>query len=167
MADLVGQLLPDLVLPSTSHIPVSLAHLIGLTVLFIYPWTGKPDYPNPENWDHIPGAHGSTPQSLAYSEASPEFLHLGVKCFGVSQLDKEWQQDFASRNQLAMPLLSDAAGDLGRALGLQYITTGGKSYLKRRTLLAKNRQIVFDRVDVAPPEGDAAFMLAYLRNFSK
>ena len=44
------------------------ARIQGPAVIFCYPFTGRPGYPNPPNWDHITGAHGSTPQAIAYSE---------------------------------------------------------------------------------------------------
>ena len=163
MANLVGQFLPDVTLPCTILPPVELNKLAGLIVVFIYPWTGKPDHPNPESWDNIPGAHGSTPQCRAYSNCYDEFCALGVKCFGLSQLNLEWQKDFAQRNNLVVPLLSDEAGSFARGLDLQYIVTGNKSYLKRRTLIALDQKIILDRTDVSPPEADADFILAHLK----
>jgi peroxiredoxin len=164
VASLVGQRLPDVTLPCTSTNPVSFKHLTGTTVLFLYPWTGKPGHPNPENWDNIPDAHGSTPQCLAYSGRYQEFLSLGVNCYGVSQLDTAWQIDFAKRNDLQVPLLSDEVGDFAKALQLEFITTGGKAYLKRRTLICRETMIVFDRTAVTPPEEDATFVLDRLRS---
>ncbi len=164
VASLVGHLLPDVTLPCTILPPVELNKLAGLIVVFIYPWTGKPDHPNPENWDSIPGAHGSTPQCLAYSNCYEEFCDWGVKCFGLSQLELKWQRDFAQRNNLKVPLLSDEAGSFARGLGLEYIVTGEKSYLKRRTLVALDRKIIMDRTDVSPAEEDAIFILAHLKN---
>ncbi len=88
---------------------------------------------------------------------------MGVKCFGLSQLNLEWQKDFAQRNNLVVPLLSDEAGSFARGLDLQYIVTGNKSYLKRRTLITLDQKIILDRTDVSPPEADADFILAHLK----
>jgi peroxiredoxin len=142
---------------------LNLKELAGLAVIFIYPWTGKPDHPNPENWDNLPGAHGSTPQTLAYSMHYTAFCRTGVKCFGLSQLAPQWQREFADRNNLRVPLLSDEAGHFADGLGLEYIVTGGNSYLKRRTLIACDQKIIFDRINVSPPEEDAAFALAQVK----
>ncbi len=166
MVSLVGQFLPSLILPCTAPQSVDLSQLTGLSVIFIYPWTGKPGHPNPQNWDDIPGAHGSTPQSIAYSNHYDAFCNLNVKCFGLSQLDLEWQKDFVRRNSLKVPLLSDEAGHFAAALGLQYIETGGKFYLKRRTLITHEQKIIFDRIDFSPPEEDADFILAFLKTSS-
>ena len=53
----------ELELEATSGAPVNPARIIGPAVIFCYPFTGRPGYPNPPNWDHIKGAHGSTPQA--------------------------------------------------------------------------------------------------------
>ena len=54
---------PNVELEATSGAPVNPARIIGPAVIFCYPFTGRPGYPNPPNWDHIKGAHGSTPQA--------------------------------------------------------------------------------------------------------
>src|SRR5512137_1231844 len=108
MQHLVGRAMPDVDLEATSGSPVNPSRMPGAAVIFCYPFTGRPGHPNPPNWDHIPGAHGSTPQALAYSESYGQFRRLGVKLFGLSMLNTEWQRDFVSRNKLTFRLLSDA-----------------------------------------------------------
>ena len=163
VADLTGQRLPSLYLPSTDATKINPGQLTGVCVVVIYPWTGRPGFANPENWDLIPGAHGSTPQLLAYSSLYEHFQNLSVKLFGLSQLSTDWQQDFVARNALAFPLLSDAGTDFAKALNLATIETGGQKYLQRRTLVARDGIILQDRTVMTSPETDAQTVLAYLQ----
>ena len=162
MKHLVGRKLPDAELPATSGSPVNPDKLKGLAVLFCYPWTGQPGQPNPPNWDDIPGAHGSTPQALAYSAAYGNFRRLGVQLFGVSLQDSEWQQEFVKRHNLAFRLLSDIERKFSAELGLPLFTTGGVDYLQRLTLIASDGVITTVRFPVQPPEKDAAEVLDLL-----
>jgi len=163
---LVGRKLPDVALASTGGGEENLACIQGRAVIFCYPWTGRPGHPNPPDWDIIPGAHGSTPQALAYSMARARFRDIGVKLFGLSSQDLEWQQEFAARNQLTCALLSDAQLKFATALGLPMFTTGGVSYLKRLTLITRDSMIEAVRFPVPAPDKDAEDVLAVLRNNS-
>ena len=156
MRHLVGRRLPYVDLPASSGMPVNPAKLPGLAVLFCYPWTGRPGYPNPPHWDDIPGAHGSTPQALAYSDAYGNFRRLGVRVFGVSFQDSEWQQEFVKRNGLAYRMLSDAGRRFSAELGLPLVITGDVEYLQRLTLVAQDGVIGAVRFPVREPERDAA-----------
>jgi peroxiredoxin len=157
---LVGRSMPDVALEATSGSPVSLARIPGMAVIFCYPYTGRPGHPNPPNWDHIPGAHGSTPQALAYAEAYGQFRRLGVKLFGLSLIDTEWQQDFASRNRLSFRLLSDPLRAVPRQLSLPTFETGGVVYLQRMTFVITDGLISHVRFPVPDPAADAAEVLA-------
>jgi peroxiredoxin len=152
--------LPDVELPATGGSRVNPGLLRGRAVLYVYPYTGRPGVADPPGWDGIFGAHGSTPQSLSYSKLYPEFRKLSVKVFGVSGQDASWQQEFVSRNRLAFPLLSDAAGALGRAVPLASFRAGEGAYYVRRTFLIENGEVLFDRQHVLPPDGDADVLLA-------
>lgn len=155
--------MPSIHLQATSGETVDVGALAGRAVLFFYPYTGKPGTPNPPGWDDIAGAHGSTPQALAYSKAYGDFVRFGVKVFGISLQDRAWQQDFVSRNGLAFPLLSDAGVKLTKALGLATFSTGGVDYLVRRSLAVADGMVTLDRNPVPEPEADAAVMLAHVR----
>jgi len=54
MQHLVGRRMPNVDLEATSGSPVNPAKIIGPAVIFCYPFTGRPGYPNPPNWD-FPG----------------------------------------------------------------------------------------------------------------
>ncbi len=164
MRHLVGCKLPDVALPSTGGVVEMPARMKGCTVIFCYPWTGRPGTPDPPGWDDIPGAHGSTPQALAYSSAHGQFRARLAAVFGLSLQDTEWQREFALRCDLPFPLLSDAARLFSRALGLPMFETGGQSYLERLTLIVREGVMVGLRYPVTRPEEDAAETLALLES---
>ncbi len=160
MQHLVGRKMPSVDLEATSGSPVNLARLQGPAVVFGYPYTGRPGHDDPPNWDLIPGAHGSTPQALAYSEAYGHFRRLGIKLFGLSLLPTEWQREFVTRNNLSFRLLSDGARTLQSRLGLPLFETGGVAYLQRMTFVLQDGVIKALRYPIAEPEHDAADVLA-------
>jgi peroxiredoxin len=162
MQHLAGRAMPDIALEATSGSPVSPARISGTAVVFCYPFTGRPGYPDPQNWDHIPGAHGSTAQALAYSAAYGQFRRLGVTLFGLSLLDPEWQRDFVSRNKLTFRLLSDHGRAFQSSLGLPMFETGGELYLQRLTFILNDGIITAVRFPIADPEQDAAQVLEAL-----
>ena len=155
MQHLVGRRLPDVELSATSGSAVNLARLHGPAVIFCYPWTGRPGVANPPHWDEILGAHGSTPQAQAYSESYGNFRRLGVKLFGLSLQDTEWQQEFIKRNGLTFRLLSDQRRRFSERLGLPLFETGGVDYLQRITFLTRDGTITALRYPVPSPETDA------------
>lgn len=162
MPSLIGTKLPDITLPSTSGTPQRVGTLSGRSVLFFYPYTGKPAHPDPAGWDNIPGAHGSTPQSLAFSYSYPEFEKIGVKVFGVSFQSTEWQMDFVSRNNMHFPLLSDADRKMSSALALETFRAGDDVYLVRRTIVVTNGVISHDFYPVPVPAQNADDVLKAL-----
>lgn len=159
---LVGRSMPDIALEATSGSPVSLARIAGTAVIFCYPYTGRPGHADPPNWDHIPGAHGSTPQALAYAEAYGQYRRLGIKLFGLSLLDTEWQQEFVSRNRLSFRLLSDPVAAVPRHLSLPTFETGGVTYLQRMTFILQDGIISHVRYPIAHPDSDAKDVLGFL-----
>ena len=162
MQHLVGRRMPDVELQATSGSPVNPSRIPGTAVIFCYPFTGRPGHPDPDNWDHIPGAHGSTPQALAYSSAYGQFRRLGVTLFGLSMLSPEWQRDFVSRNRLTFRLLSDHERAFQSSLGLPMFETGGELYLQRLTFILHDGIVSSVRFPVPDPEQDAAEVLAAL-----
>jgi peroxiredoxin len=160
MRHLVGRRLPDVDLEATSGSAVNPAKLPGPAVIFCYPLTGRPGYPDPPHWDEIPGAHGSTPQAQAYSGAYGHFRRLGVKLFGLSLQDTEWQREFVKRSGLTFRLLSDAQRKFSGRLSLPLFEIGGVDYLQRLTLIANDGVITSLRYPVPVPERDADDTLA-------
>jgi peroxiredoxin len=162
VASLVGVALPDLGLPSSAGGVVNLLRQSGRAVVFVYPYTGRPGFADPEGWDNIPGAHGSTPQALAFSTHYHEFIARNVKVFGVSFQQREWQQELVKRNGLGFALLSDADGVWSRELELESFRAGDKHYLCRRTFVVNDGIITHDLYPVTAPAENAADVLKLL-----
>jgi peroxiredoxin len=123
-----GLALPRMSLPATTGREICIADAPGTSVLIVYPWTGRPGVPNPPNWDHIPGAHGSTPELEGFRDLAGEFAGLNVGLFGLSRQTTDWQREMAARLRLPFPILSDAEGRFASALSLLSFATDGESY---------------------------------------
>jgi peroxiredoxin len=154
--------LPVIELKSTIGGAIDLSAVEGRSVVFVYPWTGRPGVADPPNWDHIPGAHGSTPQAIGFRDLQASFAALGVGVFGLSSISPEWQSEFAMRNALSYPLLSDEALLFADSLRLPRFETGGMTFLKRLTLVCRDGAIEDVVYPVHPPDRHAADLLQRL-----
>ena len=159
--------LPDIALPSTSGLFINLSQLQGVSVVFCYPYTGRPGFADPPGWDDIAGAHGSTPQARRYGELWPRFEALGVAVFGLSLQSREWQIEFADRFKLPFDFLSDKGRQMTRALGLETFRAGDADYLRRVTFIARDGTIMERRDVTAEPENDADQALNTLEQLSR
>jgi len=158
-----GLALPWLALPATNAGEICLADVPGRSVIFVYPWTGRPGHPNPPNWDDIPGAHGSTPELESVRDHAAAFAVLEVTLFGLSRQTTEWQREMGKRLRLPFPILSDADGRFAEALALPTFATGGDIYFKRLTLVVSDGRLEQVFYPVAHPESHAAEVLRRLR----
>jgi peroxiredoxin len=160
---LAGMALPRLRLPSTLGEAVDLAELAnGLLVTYVYPRTGTPGEPLPAGWDDIPGARGCTPQSCAYRDNLAEFASLGATVIGISAQSSEEQAEFAEREHIPFPLLSDSELSLANELRLPTFEADGMTLYKRLTLVAKEGKIAKVFYPVFPPDRNAAEVLSWL-----
>jgi peroxiredoxin len=157
-----GVALPEVSLPATSGGTVRLANLPGRWVVFVYPWTGRPGLSNPPGLDDIPGAHGSTPEAEGFRDHYETYRSAGFDILGVSGQATADQQEFASRLALPFQLLSDASGALRDAMRLPTFETGGMTYLKRLTIIARDGRIEKAVYPVHPPHTHAVALLAAL-----
>ena len=159
---LSGLELPDLTLPS-SRGPVNLAELArGRLVLYVYPRTGKPGQPMLSGWDDIPGARGCTPQSCGFRDHAAELAAFGVRVVGVSAQSLADQVEFAKRNRMPFPVVSDERLELARTLGLPTFEVEGLTLYKRLALVAERGRIVKVFYPVFPPDRNAEDVLAWL-----
>lgn len=71
--------MPDICLPASSGEKIQFTQLTGLTVIYVYPMTGKPDVALPDGWNEIPGARGCTPQSCSYRDHYAELKQYGAE----------------------------------------------------------------------------------------
>jgi len=160
---LAGQAVPALALSSTSGGTIDLAELAqGRLVVYAYPRTGTPGVPSPAGWDDIPGARGCTPQSCAYRDGLAQLERLGAAVVGVSAQSAEEQREFATREHIPFPLLSDSGLALARALRLPTFEVEEMALYRRLTFVAEAGRVVKAFYPVFPPDRDAAAVLAWL-----
>jgi peroxiredoxin len=161
---LTGMAIPSRRLPSSTGGDLDLSDPAGgHLVAYVYPRTGVPGEPLIEGWDDIPGARGCTPQSCAYRDALAEFERLGASIVGISAQTPDEQREFADREHIPFPLLSDHGLVLaGEPLRLPTFEAGGLTLYRRLTLIAVAGEIVKVFYPVFPPDHDAAEVLAWL-----
>ena len=162
-----GLMLPDIALPASDGGTINLARQGGRSVVYCYSWTGRPGAANPPDWDHIPGAHGSTPQTEGYRDLHGAFSALDVTVFGLSTQDTDWQRELVARLGVPFLLLSDELHLFSSVLKLPYFETGGERYLKRLTLVACDGLIERVFYPVHDPAADASHILGWIRFIHK
>jgi peroxiredoxin len=159
-----GARLPSWALPATAGDDVDLAALDGRTVVYAYPWTGRPGEPLlVDDWDLIPGARGCTPETCGFRDHHAELAAAGARVFGLSTQDTDYQRELAERLGLPFPILSDAGLELTEALGLPTFEAAGMKLLRRLTLLARDSEIEHVWYPVFPPDRHAGEVLDWLR----
>jgi peroxiredoxin len=157
-----GRVMPDIELPTTANQPVNFRRLDGWTILFVYPWTGRPGVDNPPGWDDIPGAHGSTPEAEGFRNLHRTFVEVGARVYGLSAQTTAWQREFATRLELPFDLASDAERQMQQALSLPTFATGGVTYLTRLTLAIKDGRIERTLYPVLQPGAHSRDVLVWL-----
>jgi peroxiredoxin len=157
---LLGLELPDLVLESSAG-PVTVR---DIDVLYVYPRSGEPGVPLPAGWDETPGARGCTPQSCAFRDLHDELARTGARVAGLSVQSLDDQREFAARNHMPFPVVSDPERRLGSALGLPTFEIAGLTLYKRCTLVAEDARIVKVFYPVFPPDANAGDVLRWLQN---
>jgi peroxiredoxin len=161
---LPGSAVPELRLPSTRGGSIDLVDAAqGVLVAYVYPRTGTPGEPSPAGWDDIPGARGCTPQSCAYRDSLAEFEALGACVIGISAQDPEEQAEFAEREHIPFPLLSDSALRFTDEMQLPTFEVEGMTLYKRLTFVAEAGNVVKVFYPVFPPDRNAGEVLAWLR----
>ena len=159
---LTGSRLPDVSLPSTKGGQVSLSTLTGLTVVYIYPMTGRPGTPLPDGWDDIPGARGCTPQACSFRDHHSELKQLGAEVYGLSTQSISYQLEAAERLNLPFALLSDEDLRFAEALELPTMEVDGMTLIKRITLISNDGRITKVFYPVFPPDQSADEVIKYL-----
>jgi peroxiredoxin len=160
-----GTLLPPVALTATNGETVRLDDLPGRTVVFAYPRTGRPgeDPPGGEaGWNAIPGARGCTPEACSFRDESARFAAIGVRVFGLSTQDTDYQREAVERLHLPYPLLSDAPLELTRALALPTFEVEGMTLIRRLTMIVVEGRIEDVVYPVFPPDRGAELALARL-----
>ena len=163
-AHLTGMKLPDLALPATDGCVANLGRLVGRTVVYIYPRTGRPGQSPPTGWDAIPGARGCTPQSCSFRDHFVELKRLGVgQLYGLSTQDIAYQREAVERLHLPFAILSDADLKLVRALNLPTFTVDGMTLIKRMAWVIDDGVITKVFYPVFPPDKSAEEVVNWLQ----
>jgi len=159
---LPGAHVPPLVLDSSAG-PVDLAELCAERgVVYVYPRSGRPGVPLLPGWNDIPGARGCTPQSCAFRDHHAELKALGARVAGLSAQPLDDQIEFAERNRMPFPVVSDPLLRLEAELGLPTFETAGLRLYKRLTLVAECGVVVKAFYPVFPPDRNAGDVVAWL-----
>lgn len=159
---LSGTRVPSVPLRSTRERLVDLATIPGMTVVYCYPRTGRPDQELPRGWNEIPGARGCTPQSCAFRDHYQELRSLGASVFGLSTQDTEYQKEAAARLRLPFELLSDDALLFAGALRLPTFVVDSMTLIKRLTLFLLDGRIEKVSYPIFPSDKDAQEAVAWL-----
>lgn len=158
-----GMQLPLVRLAATDGNEFCLGDYYGRVVLFVYPWTGRPDLPDPPHWDDIPGAHGSTPEIEGFRHLVGDFAEFGIEIFGLSNQTLDYQREMVERLNVPFPILSDADGKFAAALRLPSFETGGTKYLKRLSIIACDGHVEAVFYPVKKPEAHARDVLKWFQ----
>ncbi len=162
---LKGARLPDTSLPSTADRALNPLVLPGRTVLYVYPMTGRPGVPLPDDWDAIPGARGCTPESCGFRDHFTELRDAGAgSVVGLSSQPTDYQREVVDRLRLPYELLSDGDFAWADSLRLPTFRAEGRRFHCRLTMVMKDGVIEHAFYPVFPPDTHAAVVLAWLRD---
>jgi peroxiredoxin len=160
-----GMVVPEITLPATTGETLDVVSNSSLTVLFLYPMTGTPGRPLPEGWLETPGAFGCTSESCAYRDLTAELASVGAAVRGVSTQTPSEQKEFASREAINYPLLSDASHHLVKALRLPLLTVPTHPpRIKRATMIVGRDRVLRELMyPIRDPAANPAEALAVVR----
>ncbi|TYB81600.1 thioredoxin-dependent thiol peroxidase [Maritimibacter fusiformis] len=100
----LGTKAPDFTLPRDGGGSVTLSDLrAGPVVLFFYPKANTP---------------GCTTEARDFTALLPEFESAGATVLGISKDSVKKQENFVSKQDLGMPILSDAEGEVCETYGV-------------------------------------------------
>jgi peroxiredoxin len=157
----VGMAVPDVQLPATTGETLNVVASSAFTVIFLYPMTGIRGQPMPDGWLEMPGAFGCTAESCAYRDLIEDFARWDVTVHGVSTQTTSEQREFAERERISYPLLSDSEHRLVNALELPLLRVGGPSRIRRATLIVDRKRVLSEVMYPIPdPAANAAQALA-------
>ncbi|MEE8445830.1 MAG: peroxiredoxin [Alphaproteobacteria bacterium] len=160
---LPGMALPAVALPATDGGMVDLSQPgAGPAIVFAFPRTGRPGVATPTGWDDIPGARGCTPESCGFRDHYAELADLGIRVYGLSTQDTEYQREMVGRLALPFAVLSDAGLAFTRALKLPTFTVDGMVLIRRLTLVVVDGRIDHVFYPVFPPDEHAAKVVGWL-----
>ncbi|MFF4493057.1 winged helix-turn-helix transcriptional regulator [Streptomyces sp. NPDC001546] len=163
-----GTRLPELLLPDRFGERRDPVAETPFTVLYCFPAAYARSESYPPGWGGIPGARGCTLESCTFRDQLAEFTAAGATVHGVSTQRPDEQREFAERERLRFPLLSDADLDLVTALRLPTFRAAGVSRIKRLTLVVDRERVVREVFyPVRDIEASVAAALAAVRSAAR
>ena len=154
--------LPNITLHSTSENEINLSKLKGLSVLYFYPMTGRPDINLPDGWNEIPGARGCTPQSCSFRDNHEVLKKLHVKVYGISTQSTSYQKEVVERLHLPYEILSDDDFKLTQELNLPTLNVDNMTLIKRITLICEDSKIIKVFYPVFPPHKNVVEVIKWI-----
>jgi peroxiredoxin len=163
-----GAIVPEIALPATTGESLGVVAATPFTVLFLYPMTGVPGQPLPDGWLELPGAFGCTAESCGYRDLAEELTSAGATIHGVSTQSPAEQREFAERERIGYPLLSDERRRLVDGLRLPLLhVPGHPPRIKRATLIVdRERRLLEIMYPVPDPSANAAEALASIQQLA-
>ncbi len=161
---LVGTRLPALHFYGTDGRPVDLGSLgRGLTVVFVYPLTGRPGVDLPRGLSEIPGARGSTEQASWFRDHHGELVRAGAaRVYGLSAQSTGYQRELVHRLRLPYPLIPDPRLTLAGAVGLPTFSVGDMTLYRRLTLIVADDVVEHVFHPIVEPPGHALEVMRWL-----
>lgn len=163
---LTGMDLPDITLSSTNYNKINLCQLTGLSVLYFYPMTGRPEIDLPTGWNEIPGARGCTPQSCSFRDNHQIFTTYKVNVYGISTQSTSYQREMIERLHLPFDILSDEKLELTNKLNLPTFVINDMILIKRITFICRDNKIVKVFYPVFPPDKNVFEVINWIKNNS-
>ena len=163
LSHLLKYKIKSVLLKSTNNQSVDLSKIKGLSIIYIYPMTGQPNKPLPENWDNIPGARGCTPQSCSFRDNFSILKNLNVNnIFGLSTQTTDYQKEMTERLHLPFPVLSDEKLEFSKQLNLPIFEVENMKLIKRITLILKDNEIIKYFYPIFPPDKNVELVIQFL-----
>ena len=167
LSHLLKYKIKSVLLKSTNNQSIDLSKIKGLSIIYIYPMTGQPNIPLPENWDNIPGARGCTPQSCSFRDNFSILKKLNVNnIFGLSTQTTEYQKEMTERLHLPFPVLSDEKLEFAKQLNLPIFEVENMKLIKRITLILKDNEIIKYFYPIFPPDKNVEQVIQFLTTHS-
>ena len=163
LSHLLKYKIKSVLLKSTNNQSIDLSKIKGLSIIYIYPMTGQPNKPLPENWDNIPGARGCTPQSCSFRDNFSILKNLNVNnIFGLSTQTTDYQKEMTERLHLPFPVLSDEKLEFAKQLNLPIFEVENMKLIKRITLILKDNEIIKYFYPIFPPDKNVEQVIQFL-----
>jgi peroxiredoxin len=165
LSHLLEYKIKQIVLKSTNNQLVNLSEIKGLSVIYIYPMTGQPNKPLPNDWDNIPGARGCTPQSCSFRDNFSNLKKLNIdNFFGLSTQTTEYQKEMVERLHLPFSVLSDEKLEFAKQLNLPVFEVENMKLIKRITLILNDNMIIKYFYPIFPPDKNVEEVIKFLTN---